>query len=438
MQDGRVPAGRSRNTPAGRDGRADVTAVWMRSAPSSARAGGLARVALFAGLAGGLVIAAAAGARRTDSALMRHLVAYRFPDAQVPRGNDSADNSDSYFMKTIAHVRTLPQVTASAETAELAYCARDRYNRPVEVTGPNAVLFTVNVDGRYGVSLRRPKLLSGRLRTPPRARGAPRQPHGGSVWRRAGRRDSDARVPGLDAPNFTCDPLHEQPGQKGIPLVRGLRQILLACEGTVPCRRRKRLADRLYARLRNGASFARLVRRYSDFPDAEVTDGRLWISQGQKAAPVDRAAFSLPTGGLSRPIRTQFGWHIVQPTSNIVAIGPLIRLRVVGIAATTDPYPLGAATLTPAFHRRYWIASRYASYSIWVRLRHGAADLPALGAAAGAVSPQGDTTEKLQPSVHHQAQALWVAAAFGAVLGYCSLHPRSSAWPRPPPRTLEH
>ena len=205
--------------------------------------------------------------------------------------------------------------------------------------------------------------------------------------------------------------------------MRGLRQILLACEGTVPCRRRKRLADRLYARLRNGASFARLVRRYSDFPDAEVTDGRLWISQGQKAAPVDRAAFSLPTGGLSRPIRTQFGWHIVQPTSNIVAIGPLIRLRVVGIAATTDPYPLGAATLTPAFHRRYWIASRYASYSIWVRLRHGAADLPALGAAAGEVSPQGDTTEKLQPSVHHQAQALWVAAAFGAVLGLLLVAP---------------
>jgi hypothetical protein len=52
-------------------------------------------VALFAGLAGGLVIAAAAGARRTDSTLMRHLVAYRFPDAQILAANDSADNRDS-------------------------------------------------------------------------------------------------------------------------------------------------------------------------------------------------------------------------------------------------------------------------------------------------------------------------------------------------------
>ena len=378
-------------------------------------------VALFAGLAGGLVIAAAAGARRADSALMRHLVAYRFPDAQVLRGNDSADNSDSYFKKTIAYVRTLPQVTASAETAELGYCARDRYNRPVEVTGPNAVLFTVNVDGRYGVSLRRPKLLRGRLPDPRRAREVLLDSRTAG---RFGVEPGDVipmRVFPVWTPlNFTCDPLHEQPEQKGIPLVRGLRQILLACEGIVPCRRRRLLADRLYARLRNGASFARLVRRYSDFP---APGGRQWVWQGHEAAPFDRAAFSLPTGGLSRPIRTQFGWHIVQPTSNIVAIGPLIRLRVVGIAATTDPYPLGAATLTPAFHRRYWSASRYASYSIWVRLRHGAADLPALGAAAGAVSPQGDTTEKLQPSVHHQAQALWVAAAFGAVLGLLLVAP---------------
>ena len=282
----------------------------------------------------------------------------------------------------------------------------------------------MNVDGRYGVSLRRPKLLSGRLPDPRRAREVLLDSRTAG---RFGVQPGDVipmRVfPDWTPLNFTCDPLHEQPEQKGTPLVRGLRQILLACEGMVPCRRRKLLADRLYARLRNGASFARLVRRYSDFPDAEATGGRLWISQGQKAAPIDRAAFSLPTGGLSRPIRTQFGWHIVQPTSNIVAIGPLIRLRVVGIAATTDAYPLGAATLTPAFHRRYWIASRYASYSIWVRLRHGAADLPALGAAGGALLPQSDATAKLQPSVHHQAQALWVAAAFGALLGLLLVAP---------------
>jgi len=396
-------------------------------------------VALFAGLAGGLVIAAAAGARRTDSALTRHLVAYRFPDAQIQAGNDSADNRDSYFKKTIAHVRTLPQVTASAETAELGYCARDRYDRPVEVTGPNAVLFTVNVDGRYGVSLRRPKLLSGRLPDPRRAREVLLDSRTAG---RFGVEPGDVipmRVFPVWTPlDFTCDPLHERPEQKGIPLVRGLRQILLACEGAVPCRRRKLLADRLYARLRNGASFARLVRRYSDFP---APGGSQWVLQGQQAAPFDRAAFNLPTGGLSQPIRTQqFGWHIVQATSNIVAIGPLIRLRVVGIAATTDSYPLGAATLTPAFHRRYRSASRYASYSMWVRLRHGAADLPALGAARGDLVPQADSTAKLQPSIHHQAQALWVAAAFGALLGLLLVAPallRLAAAAAADNRTLE-
>lgn len=380
-------------------------------------------VALFAGLAGGLVIAAAAGARRTESSLERHLVAYRFPDAQITRDNVSGDNRDSYFKKTMAQIRALPQVTASGETAELAYCARDRYDRPVAVTGPNAVLFTVNVDGRYGVSLRRPKLLRGRLPDPRRAREALLDS------RTAGRFGVE---PGDVIPirvfpvwantNFTCDPLHGRSGQKDSS-VRGVRQILLACKGKVPCRRRKPLADRLYARLRSGASFARLVWRYSDFPDAKSTGGRMWVSQGSQVAPFDRAAFRLPTGGLSRPFRTRYGWHIVQPFSNIVAVGPLIRLRVVGIAASTDPYPVGDATLTPAFHRRYWSASRYASYSIWVRLRHGAADLPAVVGAGGGVSPQADTTAKVQPSVHHQAEALWVAAAFGAVLGLLLLAP---------------
>jgi len=122
-------------------------------------------LALFAGLAGGLVTAAAAGARRTDSALTRHLIAYRFPDAAILADNRGFDNHGSYFQETIAHVRSLPQVTASAVTAELGYCARDRDNLPVKVTGPRPVVFTVNVDGGYGVALRRPSSFAEGSRT---------------------------------------------------------------------------------------------------------------------------------------------------------------------------------------------------------------------------------------------------------------------------------
>ena len=371
-------------------------------------------LAVFAGLAGGLVIGAAAGARRTDSALTRHLVAYRFPDAAVLAGNYPADNSGSYFKKTIARVQSLPQVAASAVTAELGYCARDRANRPVEVTGPRAVAFTVNVDGRYGVALRRPKLLSGRLPNPRRAREVILDTRTAD---RLGVQPGDVlpiRVfPTWTSRDFTCDPRNQRPEQKGLPQRRAVRQILLDCKGVAACRKRRRFADRLYAQLRSGADFAQLARRYSDFPDARLTGGRFWASRHQEVESFDQVAFGLPTGGLSRPIRTRFGWHIVQPVSPIVAGGELIRLRVVGIAATTAPYPLGSATLTPAFHHRYWVDSRYASYSIWVRLRHGAADIPALGTD---VLRENDNTQKIQPSVRHLAQALWIAASFGALL----------------------
>jgi hypothetical protein len=378
-------------------------------------------VALFAGLAGGLVIAAAAGARRTDSALTRHLVAYRFPDAAILRDNGAADNSGAYFDRTIARVRALPQVTASAVTAELGYCARDRDNLPVAVTGPKAVVFTVNVGG-YGVALRRPKLLRGRLADPR---------HAGEVLvdtrtaNRLGVQPGDVipmRVfPSWANGDFTCDPRNQRSEQAGLQQRRPVRQILLACKGADACSKRRRLADRLYTRLSRGADFAGLARRYSDFPNAKLTGGRYWASRGATPWPFDHLAFSLPTGTISRPFRTQqYGWHIIQPLSPTVAGGELIRLRVVGVAATTEPYPLGSATLTPAFHRRYWADSRYASYAIWVRLRDGAADIPALGPD---VIRQSDETAKLQPSVHHLAQALWIAAGFGSLLALLLVAP---------------
>lgn len=378
-------------------------------------------LAMFAGLAGGLVIGAAAGARRTDSALARHLVAYRFPDAAIQADNISFDNSPSYFAKTIAHVDSLPQVTASAVTAELGYCARDRENRPLEVTGPNAVLFTVNVDGRYGVTLRRPKLVSGTLPDPRHAREVLLDTRTAG---RLGVKPGDVipiRVfPSWTSLDFTCDPRAQRPAQKNGPQRREVRQILLACKGAAECRRRQLFANRLYARLRRGADFARLARRYSDFPDAKSTGGRLFVPRYKLVPSFDRAAFGLPTGGLSRPVQTPLGWHIIQPVSPIVGSGELIRLRVVGIAATTDPYPLGSATLTPAFHHRYWADSRYASYAIRVRLRHGAADIPALGTD---VLREADNTAKIQPSVHHEAQALWIAAGFGALLALLLVAP---------------
>src|SRR2546426_5679713 len=207
-------------------------------------------LAVLAGIAGGLVIAGIAAARRTDSALARHLEAYRFPDATLVFSNSTSRS-------TIAQVATLPLVRASALDAELAYCARDARNRPVIDNGPQAVEFLVSLDGRDGVALHRPKLLAGRKADPARPREVlldSRAAH------RFGVQPGDVipiRVFPFFAEGdfgaFRCDPRHQNLYQLGLPIRREARQILIACPRPQPCDEAKVLIDRLDARLKNSA-----------------------------------------------------------------------------------------------------------------------------------------------------------------------------------------
>jgi len=82
---------------------------------------------------------------------------------------------------------------------------------------------------------------------------------------------------------------------------------------------KKELADSLYQQLKGGANFAQLAKRYSKDPGSAANGGKLTVTKGQTVPEFDKTAFSLKNGELSQPVKTQYGYHIIQALSAIKA-----------------------------------------------------------------------------------------------------------------------
>ena len=91
-------------------------------------------------------------------------------------------------------------------------------------------------------------------------------------------------------------------------------------------------ADELERKLRNGADFAALAKRYSIDAATAASGGVLagGIARGQTLPAFDRVAFSLKTNAISAPVRTQSGWEIIEATSDVTpgTTTPLSAVRL--------------------------------------------------------------------------------------------------------------
>ncbi len=72
-------------------------------------------------------------------------------------------------------------------------------------------------------------------------------------------------------------------------------------------------AESVRQEILDGGSFSELARIESDDFQSGREGGNLGtFSRGQMVGPFEEAAFTLPVGELSEPVRTDFGWHLIE------------------------------------------------------------------------------------------------------------------------------
>ena len=72
-------------------------------------------------------------------------------------------------------------------------------------------------------------------------------------------------------------------------------------------------ADKVEADLKNGADFATEAEKYSNDPGSKSKGGELgWFRMGQMVPSFEKWAFNGPIGKISPPVKSPFGYHIIQ------------------------------------------------------------------------------------------------------------------------------
>jgi parvulin-like peptidyl-prolyl isomerase len=102
------------------------------------------------------------------------------------------------------------------------------------------------------------------------------------------------------------------PDQYKQPANREVRHILV---------KKKSLADSIYQQLKGGADFAKLAKKYSLDTVSAAQGGNYNAVKGQSVAPFDKVAFQLKTKEISKPVKTQYGWHVIQALSAVHPAG---------------------------------------------------------------------------------------------------------------------
>lgn len=92
-----------------------------------------------------------------------------------------------------------------------------------------------------------------------------------------------------------------------------VRHILIASTAVVSPVEAQLRIQRLRERIVNGEDFAALAKANSSDTRSATQGGELgWVSPGDLVPQFEQAMDALPVGGLSQPVQSQFGWHLIE------------------------------------------------------------------------------------------------------------------------------
>ena len=70
-------------------------------------------------------------------------------------------------------------------------------------------------------------------------------------------------------------------------------------------------ANKLYDEIINGRDFAEVAEEVSLCPSGQNGGDLGFFGRGMMVKPFEDAAFALEKGEISKPVETQFGWHLI-------------------------------------------------------------------------------------------------------------------------------
>jgi peptidyl-prolyl cis-trans isomerase SurA len=90
-------------------------------------------------------------------------------------------------------------------------------------------------------------------------------------------------------------------------------------------------------RITAGENFEKIAREESDDPSAKQNEGRLgWFSAFMMVFPFENAAYHTPTGSVSMPVRSRYGYHLIRVNATRPALGEIKLAHIMTRAAKNE------------------------------------------------------------------------------------------------------